>query len=357
MKSMIVLCTACALLVAASRSHPNYNPAKSHHTESGFRNNYPHQEKQSFWKWMWARWTQGVPDDPAGGYGFPVLKPDAAFLAANRSEPTLTWIGHATLLLQLGGVNVLTDPHFSERASPVGFAGPKRYVPPALSLAELPHIDAVVISHNHYDHLDAGTVKELNRQPGGAPRFFVPLGLKAWFADEGIDNVVELDWWEQVRHMGVEFHLVPVQHWSARTAWDRNQTLWGGWMLEHPSMRFFFAGDTGYSQDFADIRSRFGPIDLAAIPVGCYEPRWFMQANHVNPEESVRIHNDLGARFSVGIHWGTFRLTDERLDEPPRKLAAALSAAGIPPERFFLMQHGELRRLEGKLLASGPGGG
>jgi N-acyl-phosphatidylethanolamine-hydrolysing phospholipase D len=352
MKSMIVLCTACALLAAASRSNPHYNPAKSHHTESGFRNNYPHQEKQSFWKWMWARWTGGVPEDPAGGYGFPVLKPDVAFLAANRSEPTLTWIGHATLLLQVGGVNVLTDPHFTERASPVAFAGPKRHVPPALALAELPHIDAVVISHNHYDHLDAGTVRHLNRQAGGAPRFFVPLGQKAWFAAEGIDNVVELDWWDHVQHMGLEFHLVPVQHWSARTPWDRNQTLWGGWMVEHPSLRFFFAGDTGYSKDFADIRGRFGPIDLAAIPVGCYEPRWFMRANHVEPDESVQIHRDLGARYSVGIHWGTFRLTDERLDEPPQRLASALASAGIPPERFFLMQHGELRRLEAQGLWS-----
>jgi L-ascorbate metabolism protein UlaG (beta-lactamase superfamily) len=275
-----------------------------------------------------------------------VLKPDAGFLAANRSEPTLTWIGHATLLVQIGGVNLLTDPHFTERASPVGFAGPKRRVPPALSLAELPHIDAVVISHNHYDHLDAGTVRQLNRQAGGAPRFFVPLGLKAWFAQEGIDNVVELDWWEHIEHMGLDVHLVPVQHWSARTPWDRNRTLWGGWMVEHPSLRFFFAGDTGYSKDFADIRGRFGPIDLAAIPVGCYEPRWFMKANHVNPEESLQIHRDLGARRSVGIHWGTFRLTDERLDEPPQKLAQALAAAGVAQEEFFLMKHGELRRLE-----------
>ena len=345
-RSIMILCTACVLLLAACRSNPHYNPAKSHHTQDGFRNNYSHAEKQSFWKWQWARWTSGVPADPEGGYDFPVLKPDSAFLAANRTEGTLTWIGHATLLLQVGGVNVLTDPHLTERASPVSFAGPKRRVPPALSFANLPHIDVVVISHNHYDHLDSATVRQLNRQKGGPPRFFVPLGQKAWFASEGIANVVELDWWDHVQHNGLEIHLVPVQHWSARGVWDRNQTLWGGWMIEHPTLRFFFSGDTGYSKDFADIRSRFGPIDLAAIPVGCYEPRWFMKENHVNPEESVRVHRDLGAHHSVGIHWGTFRLTDERLDEPPKKLSEALAAAGIPEEQFFLMKHGETRRLE-----------
>ena len=345
-RPIMMLCAAGVLLLAACRSNPHYNPAKSHHTRDGFRNNYPHQEKQSFWSWQWERWKNGVPPDPDGGYGFALVKPDVAFLKANRNEPTLTWIGHATLLLQLGGVNVLTDPHLTERASPVSFAGPKRHVPPALSIAELPHIDAVVISHNHYDHLDAGTVKQLNLQAGGPPRFFVPLGQKAWFASEGIDNVAELDWWDSVQYRGLDIHLVPVQHWSARTPWDRNQTLWGGWIIERADLRFFFSGDTGYSKDFADIRSRFGRIDLAAIPIGCYEPRWFMQANHVNPEESLQIHRDLGARRSVGIHWGTFRLTDELLDEPPRKLAEALAKAGVAPERFFLMQHGETRKLD-----------
>jgi len=204
----------------------------------------------------------------------------------------------------------------------------------------------VVVSHNHYDHLDAGTVTRLNRQAGGPPRFFVPLGLKAWFASRGVENVSELDWWDHLQHMGLAIHFVPVQHWSARSPWDRNETLWGGWVIEHPALRFFFSGDTGYSKDFADIRSRLGPIDLAALPVGCYEPRWFMKENHVNPEESVQIHRDLGARRSVGIHWGTFRLTDERLDEPPKKLTEALAAAGIPAEQFFLMKHGETRNLD-----------
>jgi L-ascorbate metabolism protein UlaG (beta-lactamase superfamily) len=324
----------------------HYDPKKPHHTATGFRNNYPHPPiGQGFWKWQWQRLRDGVPKHPEGGYNFPLAKPDAAFLRENRSQPTLTWIGHATLLLQLGGVNILTDPHLTERASPLSFYGPKRWMPPALDFAELPHIDVVVISHNHYDHLDLDTVTRLNRQPGGPPAFYVPLGLKQWFADTGISNVVELDWWAKDSQASLSLHFVPVQHWSTRTRFDRNQSLWGAWVIEHGDFRFIFCGDTGYSKDFQDIGARFGGFDLAAIPVGSYEPRWFMQPQHVNPGEAVQVHRDLKARYSVGIHWGTFVLTDEPLDEPPRKLTEALETAGVSDERFFLMQHGETRML------------
>ena len=348
----MVLCTACALLAAACHSNPHYNPAMSHHTENGFRNNYPQPPRQSFWKWQWERWTKGVPENPKEGYGFPLLKPDAAFLAANRGDPTLTWIGHASFLLQIGGVNVLTDPHLTERASPVSFAGPKRHVAPAFDFDTLPHADVVVISHNHYDHLDLETVKRLNRQKGGAPMFFVPLGLKAWFKAQGIDNVTELDWWESADHLGLKLTLAPVQHWSSRTPWDRNRTLWGSWVVEHPRLRFFFGGDFGYSSDLADIGKRFGTIDLAMLPIGAYEPRWFMSVMHANPQEAVRAQQDLHARYAVAMHWGTFRLTDELLDEPPRKLAEALVQNGVSPDRFFLMKHGETRKLDFLMTAS-----
>lgn len=342
----LVLGIAAAVLLAACQGKPHYSPTKPHHTPDGFRNNYPHDGKQSFWKWQWQRWTGGAPRDPEGGYQFPLQQPDAAALARNRSEPTLTWIGHATFLLQLGGVNVLTDPHLTERASPLSFAGPKRHVPPALAIGDLPHIDAVVISHSHYDHLDLRTVKALNSQAGGPPMFFVPLALKAWFREQGIESVTELDWWEGVEHKGLRFNLAPVQHWSARTLWDRNRTLWGAWVIEHPGLRFLFGGDFGYSRDLADIGRRFGHIDLAALPIGAYEPRWFMRIMHVNPEEAVQAHRDLNARYSVGMHWGTFKLTDELLDEPPKKLAEALARAGVPPDRFFVMQHGQTRKLD-----------
>jgi L-ascorbate metabolism protein UlaG (beta-lactamase superfamily) len=203
----------------------------------------------------------------------------------------------------------------------------------------------VVISHNHYDHLDLGTVKRLAAQAGGSPRFYVPLGLKPWFSEAGIADVTELDWWDSREMGGVRIHFVPVQHWSKRTLTDRDQTLWGGWVLDHPRYRMFFAGDTGYSKDFADIGRRFGRFDLAALPIGAYEPRWFMAPYHVNPAEAIQIRQDLNAKVALGVHWGTFEMTDEPLDEPPQVLARELARRGIPPESFFVLKHGETRRL------------
>jgi N-acyl-phosphatidylethanolamine-hydrolysing phospholipase D len=345
MRMLKVLLAAGAVLLAGCYSNPHYSPVKKHHTRDGFRNNYAHPPKGSFWKWQWDRWVKGVPANPKEGYGFELVVPDADFLRNNRSEPTLTWIGHATFLLQVGGVNILTDPHCTQRASPLTFAGPKRHVPPALALDQLPHIDVVVVSHSHYDHLDLGTLRGLAAQPGGPPVIMTGLGLRDFFANKGIDNTVELDWWDVHRHAGIDLHFVPVQHWSARTPWDRNRTLWGGWVIEHSGHRFFFGGDFGYSRDLADIGERFGRIDLAMLPIGAYEPRWFMSVMHVNPEEAVQAHFDLNARRSVGMHWGTFRLTDERLDEPPQRLAAARAQAGLAEEQFFLMKHGETRNL------------
>lgn len=340
------------LLLCACNDKPHYSPVKIHHTENGFRNIYPHSPKQGFWKWQWDRISEGVPADPKEGYDFPTIKPDAQFLRDNRAVPTLTWMGHATFLLQLGGLSILTDPHLTQRASPLSFFGPKRHVQPPLSFEELPHIDIVVVSHNHYDHLDTGTLQRLAIQTGGAPRYFVGLGLAQWAREHDIPNVTELDWWQSSDMDPLKLSFVPVQHWSARTFWDIDRTLWGAWVIEHEDKRFFFGGDFGYSQDLADLGKRFGGFDLAMIPIGAYEPRWFMKIMHVNPEEAVQSHIDLKARHSVGMHWGTFRLTDERLDEPPLKLAQALRKAGISSQHFFLMKHGETRRLEELLSAT-----
>ncbi len=335
----VLALTACLSPPGASTQGDAASRAASHR----FQNTYTDVNPGGFWKWQWERWTSGKPSVPEGGWHFPVRHPDIAYLASNTTTPTMTWIGHATVLLQLGGVNILTDPQFSERASPFTFLGPRRWVPPALSLEELPHVDIVIVSHSHYDHLDDDTVRELARQRGGPPRFYVPLGLGAWCRERGITQVTELGWWDEQIDGTLTVHLVPVQHWSARTPWDRNETLWGGFVIEAPGARVFFAGDTGYSKDFADIARRFPWFDLAILPIGGYEPRWFMAPQHIDPAQAVQIHRDLHAHASVGVHWGTFALSDEPLDEPPRKLAQALAAAGIDSSAFWVLEHGETR--------------
>ena len=337
---LIVLAAACA---AATNVY--YNRDKPHHTPEGFRNNYVSKlPNGNFWKWQWERTRAGVPKPPQNGYQFPQAKPDIAWLKANRTQTTATWIGHATVLMQVNGVNILTDPHFGERASPFSFVGPKRHVPAGIALEDLPHIDAVLISHNHYDHLDLETVQRLARQAGGPPRYFVGLGLKHWFADNGMNTVTEMDWWDANTFMGLEFNFVPVQHWSKRTLTDANQTLWGGWLVKSPAFSFYFAGDTGYSRDFAEVGRRFGGVDLGLIPIGAYEPRWFMHDQHVDPAQAISIHRDVKAKKSIGVHWGTFELTDESIDEPPRKLAEELKKAGLPENEFVALKHGQMLR-------------
>jgi N-acyl-phosphatidylethanolamine-hydrolysing phospholipase D len=340
----------CAALGAGCTTvNPDYDPSRPHHRPQGFVNNYGPAGGRPFSdlvKWVSERSRDGLPKPPSthvDGYDFPSVRPDLAFLRANREQVTATWIGHATVLLQLGGVNVLTDPHFSERAFPVQWSGPKRLGPLPVRLDELPRIDLVVISHNHYDHLDLDTVTALERQPGGGPLFAAPLGVDRWLKAQGVARVERFDWWDEKKLLGLDVHMVPVQHWSARSFWDRNETLWGGWVLKTPGFSFFFTGDTGYSKDFKDIGERFGGFDLAAIPVGAYMPRWFMKEQHVDPEEAVAIHRDVKARRSIGIHWGTFELTDESLDEPIGALPAARKKLGVPEDEFVLFKHGETR--------------
>lgn len=315
---------------------------KPHHSPDGFLNNYPHAGKTfaDFLKWSWDR-TSPEP------VTFPLTANNPEFLKSNRTETSLTWVGHSTFLLQWEGLNILTDPHFTERASPVSFAGPKRHTPAGLSLDQLPDIDVVIISHDHYDHLDLKSVQRLyERQKARPPVFLVPLRLKDWFADNGIPVADELDWWDFRQVSGLRFHCVPVQHFSGRSLTNRNSTLWCGWVIESTSgNRVFFAGDTGYSNDFKDIRNRLGDMTLSLIPVGAYDPRWFMQSMHVNPEEAVQIHEDVGSAYSVGMHWGTFILTDEPMTEPPARLAGAMKAKGLNPAAFTVMQHGETRHL------------
>ena len=348
-----------------SNLNPYYDPAKPHHTPTGFKNNYGASVTKGtsdFLRWQVERLRAGLPKPPQTPT--PSAAADLAFIAANAAapamQPALTWVGHATMLVQASGLNVLTDPVFSNRASPVQFAGPKRDQPPGLSIDQLPPIDVVLISHNHYDHLDVNSVLALSKPKGAgkaAPLFIVPLGLKPWFEALGITNVKELDWWGSLAVKGVEFHFTPVQHWSARGVGDRSQTLWGGWAVFGSDFHWYFSGDTGYSQDFIDTQKRYadrqspakgGGFDVALIAVGAYEPRWFMKEQHVNPAEAVQIHQDLKAKRSVGVHWGTFALTDEPLDQPPKDLAVAGRALGR--DDFTLMAIGETRKIPARSL-------
>jgi N-acyl-phosphatidylethanolamine-hydrolysing phospholipase D len=329
---------------------------KHHHTPRGFRNNYIDSVTKSLGdvlRWQLQRIRDRLP--PPAAMPTPQAPADLNFIRHNAAAggemiPAATWIGHATMLVQASGLNVLTDPIFSRRASPVQFAGPARAQAPGIAVEDLPHIDVVVISHNHYDHLDRASVKALAGQAGGPPLYLVPLGVKRWLEGLGITRAVELDWWDghtvaAASGRPVEFRFTPAQHWSGRTLRDRNRTLWGGWAALADDFHWFFTGDTGYSRDFADVRRRLGEFDLALIAVGACLPRWFMKDQHVDLEEAVQIHLDLGAKRSVGVHWGTFALADDPLDQPIHELPAVRTAKSVPEEAFFLLPIGGTRRL------------
>lgn len=317
----------------------------AHHEKNGYRNLTPHDEHGffdflSWWFGGGPKDAPGVPADHLPVFVPPVAAPDLNSINhAPGDAIQVTWIGHATFLIQVSGLNILTDPMFSERASPVPFAGPKRLAPPGVSLKDLPKIDAVIISHNHYDHLDEDSAMQL----GNAPRYFVPLGFSPWFKKLGIANVQELDWWGSAELGGLRFHAVPAQHFSSRTPFDRNEVLWSGWVIETPAGKVYFSGCTGYAPLFQEIGKLLGPMKLSFIPVGGYSPRWFMQAMHVDPPAAVRIHQDTRSERSVGMHWATFKLTDEPLSEPPVYLRKAMQDAGVDEDRFIVMKIGETR--------------
>jgi L-ascorbate metabolism protein UlaG (beta-lactamase superfamily) len=253
----------------------------------------------------------------------------------------VTFVGHATTLLQMDGINVLTDPIWSERASPVSFAGPMRVRPPGIRFEDLPPIDAVVVSHSHYDHLDMPTLVRLHA--AHHPRFFVGLGNRQLLEANGIDRVTELDWWEHAELGDVQVHSVPAQHFSGRGLCDRDVTLWAGYVLRGKAGVVYFAGDTALGPHFEQVRQRFGSPRLALLPIGAYLPRWFMKRVHISPDEAVEVHQLLGARQSVAIHFGTFNLGDDGQHQAEEELARAVAKRGVDPRRFWVLGFGEGR--------------
>ena len=293
------------------------------------------------------------PDHPAPDTALPDIAP-----AVQPGALATTFVGHSTFLLQFaGGINVLTDPVWSRRASPVSFTGPARYRPPALDLASLPAIAVVLVSHGHYDHLDLPTLRRL--EAAHAPLFLTGLRQGKLLRQQGLRRVEELDWWQSHRFSPagdagagasaapLEITFTPAQHWTARGL-SRNGALWGGFWIKPihgPGLRVFFAGDSGWGRHFGTIHEQLGTPDVAFLPIGAYAPRWFMRAQHMNPDDAVQAHLALASRRSVAMHFGTFRLTDEGIDQPAQELATSLAARGVSPELFTVPRFGETIRV------------
>jgi L-ascorbate metabolism protein UlaG (beta-lactamase superfamily) len=295
------------------------------------------------------------PSPVPSGHVLPRAEAIAGLAAAGPES--LTWLGHASFLIRTGGLTILTDPFLSDRASPFAGLGPKRYVPPGLPFDALPKIDAVVVSHNHYDHLDDRSIREISLKGGGTAAAVVPRGLRGFFERRGFADIRELEWGKGTllrkspspssshssSSASVSLSCLPCIHFSGRTPFDRNATLWCSWSIVSPSLRVFFAGDTGYGPVFAETGARYGPFDLALLPIGAYEPASIMRPVHCDPEEAVSLGQDVRAATLVAMHWGTIVLTDEPPFEPPERFRAAANRAGFSDDRVWVMRIGETR--------------
>jgi L-ascorbate metabolism protein UlaG (beta-lactamase superfamily) len=318
-----ITATAAAIGALAERlllAAPHYRGPESDHFDGRRFHNHPSgwPVEGSFLKWQltkernpWPKWI----DDPPG---------PAPEQRVDDGRVRITFVNHATMLVQLDGVNILTDPIWSERCSPFSFLGPKRHRAPGIRFEELPPIDAVLVSHNHYDHLDVPTLRRL-----AAPRIITPLGNSALMQRHGVERGLDLDWWQSAQLTDrVKITVVPAQHFCARALSDKDATLWGGFVISGPSGNVYFAGDTGWGKHFGEIRERFGAIRVALLPIGAYLPRWFMRPVHVDPNEAVDAHLTLGAKTSIAMHYGTFHLGDDGEQQPVDDLRKAIAAKG-----------------------------
>jgi N-acyl-phosphatidylethanolamine-hydrolysing phospholipase D len=328
----------------------------AHHTATGFRNPWPDSEPKglaNLLRWFAERHTTRPPAPDPDPSVFPLEQPRLGLVRA-PGDLSVTWMGHSTALLEFASCTVLTDPIWGEYASPLPASQFRRWVPAPIPLEALPPVDLILLSHNHYDHLDARTVRTLaERQPG--IEWCVPLGLGKLLRRLGVGRVREFDWWDEQPVGPARVAATPAQHFSARGIHDRNCTLWCGFTVRVGARAVYFAGDTAYHPDFAQVGQRLGPFDVQLLPVGAYEPRWFMRVVHMDPEEAVRAFLEVageaggaaagGDPVLVPIHWGTFKLTDEPMDEPPRRTREVWAAAGRSPESLWVLRHGETRVL------------
>lgn len=293
-----------------------------------------------FLEWFTGNDESNIPSSSELDTTLPVTRPSWESVSNAR----MTWLGHASVLAEVDGAAILTDPIFSQRAAPFQFVGPKRYRPAACQVADLPPLSAVVISHTHYDHLDLNSVRDIAKQQPKC-QFFVPKGLKSWmtsYTSAGEDRVHELSWWEERKlSEDITVAFTPSNHWCKRGAGDDNQVLWGSWTVVGPKTSFWFGGDTAYCEAFKQIGDKYGPFTMAAIPIGAYQPNWFMKFAHVHPGEAVEIHKDIRSNKSLGIHWGTFKLTTEFYLEPPRLLSQYLEQNNLTADEFVTVNIGE----------------
>lgn len=327
-----------------------------HHVEGGFRNPPGSPPRTAgvfsdFVPFMIRRTVQSyrtvkTPEDHVHGE-----QAALAGLKAHNPGETITWLGHASFLVRMGGKTILTDPFLTERASPVDWFGPKRMVPPAISIPNLPPVDAIIVSHSHYDHLDAETVETLPNKD--RIDVFAPLGLGDFFRARGYTRVHDLDWYDAEDLGDVSVISVPAVHFSRRGLFDFNKALWGGYVLESEGRRLYFAGDTGHGEVFKEIGELFAPIHTALIPIGAYEPRSIMKPSHVTPEEAVLLAEDIGAETLVGMHWGTIVLTDEPQFEAPGRFRKAAVAAGFEDDQVWILKIGETRSIAGRAAKGG----
>jgi N-acyl-phosphatidylethanolamine-hydrolysing phospholipase D len=336
------LVTLLILVACASGGTEGVVGRPAHHVPGGFRNPDPSFARPS----GWTRWTfivrrgwQSIASPRH--FDAPRVPNDGAALRAVPPPSAVTWVGHATLLVQVDGLSVLTDPQWSDRAGPTSWLGPRRLGPPGLAFESLPRIDVVVISHDHFDHLDLPTVRRLAETHD--PLFLVPLGMRAWFRDNGMSHVEELDWWQERQYRGVRFVCLPAQHFAQRSFWDGNRRLWASWAIVGSDRRLYFGGDTGYFGGFREAGRRLGPFDVAALAIGAYLPAEIMKAVHTTPEEAVQAFLDLDGRVMLGMHWGTFDLAEEPLDEPPVRMRAEFARRHLDPAHAWIPMIGETR--------------